>query len=160
MTHTQFDSTKKFTIRPALADDLPIIGDLWLKGSFEAHPFVAATYWQEQLRTMLNDYLPICECWVLEVDHELLGFSALHADELSALFVRSDKQGQGYGVALLNHAKQLRPTLWMAVYEQNQRTLLFYQQHGFRKEKRRRCENTQVWEWVMRRENKNAIKLN
>ncbi len=151
MTHTKSGSPKKFTIRPALADDLPVIGALWLKGSLQAHPFAPATYWQEQLHTMLSDYFPSCECWVLEVDHEILGFSALHDDELSALFVRADKQGLGYGVALLNHAKQLRPALWLAVYEQNQPTLSFYQKHGFRKEKRRRCENTQVWEWVMRR---------
>ena len=154
MTPQQSNSPKNFTIRPALADDLPVIGTLWLKGSFEAHHFVSAVYWQEQLHTMLNDYFPSCECWVLELDHEIVGFSALHDDELSALFVRTDKQGQGFGVALLNHAKQLRPTLWLAVYEQNQATLLFYQRHGFHKKKRRRCENTRVWEWVMRWENK------
>lgn len=154
MKNKKNDSPKKFTIRRALADDFPVIAALWLKGSLEVHHFVSAGYWQEQLHTMLNNYFPSCECWVLEVDHEVVGFSALNDGELSALFVRADKQGLGYGVALLNHAKQLRPELWLAVYEQNQRTLLFYQQHAFRKEKRRRCENTQVWEWVMRWKNK------
>lgn len=154
MTQTKSDTPRTFTIRPALADDHTAISALWLKGSLQAHPFVAATYWKEQLHTMSNDYLPSCECWVLEADHGILGFSAMHDDELSALFVHADRQGQGYGVALLNHAKQLRPLLWLAVYEQNQRALLFYQQQGFRNEKRQRCENTQVWEWVMRRKDK------
>jgi putative acetyltransferase len=93
MIHAKSDSPKKFTIRPALTNDLPVIGALWLKGSLQAHHFVPADYWQEQLQTMLNDYLPNCELWLLEVDHEILGFSALHDSELSALFIRADKQG-------------------------------------------------------------------
>jgi GNAT superfamily N-acetyltransferase len=83
-----------------------------------------------------NRLLPNEEVWVAEQDGEILGFLALHHDEhgdwVSQLYLRPGHWRQGFGTALLGHAKALRPAglrLWC--FQVNTRARAFYERHGF-----------------------------
>lgn len=141
--------THPYHIRRSHPQDIVIIGDIWLRGSLQAHDFISGDYWRGQLAAMCDIYFPSCELWILEANGDILGFIALHHDELSALFVDTHAQGKGWGVILLDHAKQLRGNLWLAVYEKNRHAQIFYERHGFTKHKRQVCENTDAYEWIM-----------
>jgi putative acetyltransferase len=145
-------NARHFHIRRSQPQDMFFIGDIWLKGSLLAHDFISGDYWRGELATMCDIYFPDCELWVLIDDKDIiLGFIALHDDELSALFIDSAAQGQGLGGLLLNHAQRLRPDLWLVVYDKNKNAQNFYEHHGYTKSELQTCENTGFDEWLMRR---------
>ncbi|GAA3533908.1 GNAT family N-acetyltransferase [Zobellella aerophila] len=118
-------------IRQATAKDMEDILEVWLLGSLQAHDFVPAAFWWQQLERMRVRYLPGAELWVCEREGEVQGFIALVDDYLAALFVRPDCQQNGIGKALLAMAKHLRRRLELKVFTENDVAVHFYQQHGF-----------------------------
>lgn len=119
-------------IRAAETTDLDRITELWLSASLEAHNFISSDFWQQNAEKMRHKYLPASENWVYCENDRILGFFSLFNDNLAALFVDPTAQSRGIGRKLLDHAKILRPSLSLNVYEQNIRAVSFYSRNGFR----------------------------
>lgn len=118
-------------IRPFTASDMEAVLRIWLDASVRAHDFVPAQFWQEQLPAMRTVYLPFAQVWVYEDAGQVLGFYALVEDQLAAIFVAPQQQGQGVGAALMQHAKAQRPQLELQVYRDNHASRAFYRAHGW-----------------------------
>ncbi|MEF2510256.1 GNAT family N-acetyltransferase, partial [Vibrio mimicus] len=59
-------------------------------------------------------------------------FYSLHENNLAAIFVQPELQGQGIGKQLLRHAKSQRKMLTLSVYKENQSSYGFYLSQGFK----------------------------
>ncbi|MDF1699623.1 MAG: GNAT family N-acetyltransferase [Planctomycetota bacterium] len=69
---------------------------------------------------------------VATVDGRVIGLLALQADLLDRLYVAIDRQGEGVGSALLEHAREQSPTgLRLFTHQKNERACRFYERHGF-----------------------------
>ena len=119
-------------IRKYNESDLDVILEIWLMASAKAHDFVPAEFWESQVDNMRNIYLPASEVYVYESASKVVGFYALHENNLAAIFVEPDLQGRGIGKQLLNHAKSQRVTLTLSVYQENQASYQFYLSQGFK----------------------------
>lgn len=118
-------------IRKCSKNDLGAVLDIWLTASVQAHSFISAEFWKSQVENMRNIYIPAAESYVFEKDSKVVGFSALHKNNLAAIFVEPDLQGKGIGKQLLNHAKSQRDVLTLSVYKENQASYQFYLSQGF-----------------------------
>ncbi|OTA15729.1 GNAT family N-acetyltransferase [Xenorhabdus vietnamensis] len=130
--------------------DMDAVLSIWLEASIKAHNFVAAEFWQSQVNNMKHIYIPSSELYVYVQDSKVAGFYALHENNLAAVFVSPDKQGQGIGKALLSDAKNRRTELTLSVYQQNQASCEFYLSQGFYVANEEIDENTGCKEYVMR----------
>lgn len=119
-------------IRPAQAQDIPAMLQIWLNSSLLAHDFIPADYWQNQLVPMQQTYLYLAENFIIEDHAAVLGFASLLRDEsyLAALFIAPHAQGRGLGTRLLRALQQC-DALYLDVYSENQSAVHFYQSHGF-----------------------------
>ncbi|MBC8953634.1 GCN5 family acetyltransferase [Xenorhabdus sp. PB62.4] len=118
-------------IRSFTEADMDAVLSIWLEASMKAHDFVAADFWQSQVKNMRNIYIPASEVHVYVQDSNVIAFYALHGNELAAIFVSPDKQGQGIGKTLIDDAKKRRNELTLSVYQQNQASYNFYLSQGF-----------------------------
>ncbi|PHM60236.1 N-acetyltransferase [Xenorhabdus ishibashii] len=118
-------------IRPFTKADMDTVLSIWLEASIKAHGFVGAEFWQSQVKNMRNIYIPTSEVYVYVQNSNIVGFYALHENNLAAVFVSPDKQGQGIGKALVDDAKNRRTELTLSVYRQNQASYEFYLSQGF-----------------------------
>ncbi|MFW3616715.1 GNAT family N-acetyltransferase [Billgrantia antri] len=119
-------------IRPAVAEDIPQLVDIWLRASQLAHDFIPATFWHERADDMARIYLPGAETYVLEVAGRAIGFAALNGDHLEALFIDPELQSFGHGTHLMAHAMGKRQRITLCVYSRNVRAVSFYRRLGFR----------------------------
>lgn len=119
-------------IRKGTPDDLEAVLTIWLEASLHAHDFIEPAFWQSKLEDMRNHYLPSADVWVFEENDVILGFFALQAHVLAALFVSPSQHGRGIGSRLLEKAKSLADGLELSVYQRNNHAVAFYQRHGFR----------------------------
>ncbi|MBD7959130.1 N-acetyltransferase [Comamonas avium] len=118
-------------IRNFSQTDIDMLLDVWLSASIKAHDFVASEFWDSQLKSMRNTYIPASEVYVYEKGQTVIGFYALVGDTLAAIFVAPDLQGAGVGKCLIAHAKSIRHTLSLSVYKANLASVAFYQSQGF-----------------------------
>lgn len=118
-------------IRPIAAADTDAVVDIWLRASLRAHDFVPAEFWHQRVGDLRDTYLPAAESYVYEAAGIVLGFLSLLDNTVAALFVRPESQGHGVGSRLLDHAKGLTSELTLTVYKANERSVAFYEQHGF-----------------------------
>ncbi|WP_434481535.1 N-acetyltransferase [Pseudomonas protegens] len=118
-------------IRDFQSSDLQALLALWLDASIQAHHFVDPDFWRSRVEDMRNLYLPHAQTRVAERDGQLLGFYCLHEDQLAAIFVSVQYQGQGLGKQLLADARERRSRLELAVYAANLPSIGFYRQQGF-----------------------------
>lgn len=81
---------------------------------------------------MRNIYIPASETYVFEKDTEVVGFYCLYENNLAAIFVAPELQGQGIGKLLISHAKKQRKALSLSVYKENTASYQFYLSQGFR----------------------------
>ena len=112
-------------------DEIGTAVDIWYEASVKAHDFISEDYWKESKDLMKSKYLPMSEVFVAEQEGEILGFIALVDLYLAAIFVNVERQGQGIGTKLLNHAKGIRNELQLKVYEKNEDSIAFYKSKGF-----------------------------
>ncbi|MBI6547354.1 N-acetyltransferase [Xenorhabdus sp. VLS] len=129
--------------------DMDAVLSIWLEASIKAHNFVAAEFWQSQVENMRSLYIPASEVHVYVQEANVVGFYALHGDNLAAVFVSPDKQGQGVGKALVNDAKSRRTELTLSVYQKNQDSYKFYLSQGFYVVSEEVDENTGCQEYFM-----------
>lgn len=137
-------------IRDFQNTDLEPVLDIWLRASIQAHHFIPATFWRNQLDAMREVYLPSAASRVFEADGSVAGFCSIYGDTLAALFVSPEHQGSGIGTQLLADARMSRSTLQLAVYSANAPSLSFYEKHGFVVLNEQRDAHTGQLEKVMR----------
>lgn len=134
-------------IRKASTEDLDKIVAIWLATNLEAHEFIEASYWQDQLLHVAQA-IDAAEVYVAEDFGFIQGFIGLQASYVAGLFVAQEFQGQGVGSQLLSFAKEKRSPLSLSVFEKNEKAITFYEKQGFQVVKRDMDPATgqgQVW---------------
>lgn len=105
---------------------------VWKSASRIATPFLSEEFLERETITIRNVYMPIAETWVVEVEEKFIGFLALIENEVGAIFIDPNCQGKGYGKALMDNAKSLRPYLELDVFKDNPIGRAFYDKYGFK----------------------------
>ncbi len=104
---------------------------LWLEGNLQAHPFISAEYWRQNINAV-RTAISQAQVWVwIKEKGAVGGFIGLQGEYIAGLFVEQNLQGRGVGTRLLRHVQLLSKTLELDVYAANQRALDFYCAHGF-----------------------------
>lgn len=137
MTATDGD----LTIRPATAEDLPAIADVFIAARGAAVPAMPPSIHPPHEVHAFYAGLDLVEVdregWVAEDGRGIVAFAELEGDWLDALYVRPDAHGEGIGSLLLELVKTLRPggfSLW--VFETNAPARAFYARHGLAERER------------------------
>ncbi|EGS6501011.1 GNAT family N-acetyltransferase [Vibrio parahaemolyticus] len=119
-------------IRKYSEKDIESVLHVWLKTSIKAYNFIPPEFWESELESMRNIYIPASELFVYEQDSNVVGFYALKDNELAAIFLLPECQGHGVGKQLLSHAKEQREELRLTVYKENRASYDFYLSQGFK----------------------------
>lgn len=125
---------------------------IWIEASTIAHHFIPRSYWESKACDMRDIYLPQSETYIHTdtATGEITGFLSLVDNYLAALFVAPSHQGQGGGQALMTHAKRLKSTLELNVYQENTSAVSFYKRQGFYIAHEQTDEATGHKEYVMK----------
>ena len=83
------------------------------------------------VRAWMADRVREDEVWVAETGGGIAGFARLEPGRLEALYVRPEAQGEGFGSALLDHAKARHDELSLWVFVSNAPARAFYAGRGF-----------------------------
>ncbi|MGK2858876.1 MAG: N-acetyltransferase [Thermoanaerobaculia bacterium] len=118
-------------IRPYRDSDQEDVLSVWMEASTLAHPFLGNFFHEKELQTIRDVYLPTAETWVWETRGRVVGFVSLLENEIGGLFVLPALHGSGIGRALVDHARVLRGSLDVEVFEKNSIGLAFYARYGF-----------------------------
>ena len=124
-------SKEAYVIRKMEFSDMDDILDIWLKASVKAHNFVKNEFWESQVEAMRDIYIPTSDTYVFKENNTIKGFFSLSKNNLAALFVSVEFQGQGIGQKLMKKAKSLRSKLILTVYQENKKGIDFYLKSGF-----------------------------
>jgi len=120
-------------IRRLQPDEMDELIEIWLASTIQAHPFISENYWHESESIVRNVYIPQSETWVYQHQDKMVGFiSVLDSLFIGALFVSEPFIGKGMGQSLMEHVKEIYPSLSLEVYQKNQRAVHFYHRQGFR----------------------------
>lgn len=118
-------------IRGYLDGDLSSLLDVWYRASVAAHAFLPDEFFDSERREITEQWLPMAETVVHEIDGRLVGFLSLIGNEVGAIFVDPHHQGRGVGRALMDWARDARPHLELSVFEANESGRRFYESYGF-----------------------------
>ena len=124
-------------MRPFVGSDVLDLLDVWYRASLIAHPFLTEEFLERERVEIVERWLPMAETTVFEHDGRFVGFLSLIGNEVGAIFVDPDLQGQGFGRALMDHARSRRPHLEVSVFDANAIGRRFYETYGFRTIERR-----------------------
>jgi ribosomal protein S18 acetylase RimI-like enzyme len=119
-------------IRRAASGDAPAIAALFRR-SFGTFTFLPTLHTPEEDREHFARVVADQETWVCDDGNRVLGFAALADDVLTNLYVEPDARGCGVGSALLEQAKERRPSgfrFW--VFQRNEPARRFYERRGCR----------------------------
>ena len=130
------------SIRTYRETDLPGVMNAWETASAQAHPFLPPEFVSEVRAAIPKLYLPKAETWVAEHEKQVVGFVALIGDEIGAIFVDPQHQGKGFGVQLMDKARDLRAQLEVEVFSENTIGGAFYRKYGFTQVEEKRHEPT------------------
>ena len=113
-------------IRKFETRDLDTVMQIWLHGNLDAHAFIPASFWTDHFE-MVRNMLPQVELYVHEDKdtRQIDGFIGLAGNHIEGIFVAKAARSKGVGKALLDHAKLLKPSLTLNVYQKNERALAF-----------------------------------
>jgi GNAT superfamily N-acetyltransferase len=122
-----------FTIRPALPEDGPALGDVWLaswRATFDfppGHPDDDVRDW------LANEMRATRETWVAtDVSGRVVAMMALSEEMVDQLYVAPDWIGRGIGGRLIDLAKTRRPNgLDLYCFQVNRNARTFYEHRGF-----------------------------
>ena len=126
-------------LRPATADDIGSIAEIWHAGWHDAHDGnvpdeLVAVRAEDSFLTRAPDLVP--HTTVAVVDGEVAGFVSIEDDEVDQVFVSSRHRGAGVADALMADAEERlraagRTSAWLAVVAGNARARRFYERHGW-----------------------------
>ena len=117
-------------IRRLQEADIDSVLALWLNTNLQAHSFIPAAYWKNNL-AVVRDMLPQAEVYVYEDAGEIQAFIGLGGEYIEGIFVVDKMQSQGIGKRLLDYIKTKKIELHLHVYQKNTRAVRFYQREGF-----------------------------
>jgi putative acetyltransferase len=129
-------------IREYADSDCDGVIEAWHAASLVATPFLSAEFMSAERVNIRTKWIPMAESWVSEVDSKIAGFISLIGNEVGAIFVHPDYQGQGIGRALMDHAASLRDDLVLDVFEENSIGRRFYDRYGFQFESKHLHDDT------------------
>lgn len=136
-------------LRELQPQDMPDVLQIWLEGNMNAHAFVPAAYWEEQL-AFVQEALPQANVMLYEQEG-VEGFIGLQpGGHIAGLFVRAQSRRRGIGRELLGWAKDTYRELTLEVYQKNESAIRFYQANGFAFVAEQQDEQTGQTEWLMR----------
>ena len=119
-------------IRPAALGDTEGVESVFLAAA-ASFTYLPKLHTEAETRAFVRDVLlPNNEVWVAEKEGRVIGFAGLGEECLRHLYVDPEEQNRGVGTALLDVAKERRPTglaLW--VFQKNTGARRFYERHGF-----------------------------
>lgn len=118
-------------LRPYQDDDFDALVTAWRAASVVAHPFLTPDFLDAEVESIRDIYLPAAETWVATEDGTVIGILSLMGSEIGALFVHPKFWGRGIGRALLEKAIELRGSLTLDVFEENEIGRAFYAHLGF-----------------------------
>lgn len=118
-------------IRPYREADLDGVLDTWEQATRLAHEFMTDEFIAQERSNVAEIYLPNTETWIAELDQEVIGFIALMASEVGAIFLQPKHHGKGIGKAMMDKAQQLRGSLEVEVFKANTIGRKFYSDYGF-----------------------------
>ena len=129
-------------IRKYADPDCDGVIEAWYAASLVATPFLSDEFMSEERGNIRTKWLPMAETWVSDADGTIAGFIALIGNEVGAIFVHPDYQGQGIGRALMDQAASLRDELVLDVFEENAIGRRFYDRYGFQFESKHLHDDT------------------
>ena len=112
------------------AADQKALMSIWLAGNLDAHPFIAAKYWQDQAKEVAQQ-LSQATIYVVQQDGQIIGFAGMQMHYLAGLFVKPGYRNTGIGSLLLFALKSDYQQISLAVYEKNEKAVRFYRKHDF-----------------------------
>ena len=108
------------------SSDYNEIADVWEASVRSSHHFLTENDIAFYKPLVINRYLPAVELYVMRENGKIVAFIGLAGDNIEMLFVRPDKQGKGYGTALVDYAIKSKGIRKVDVNEQNEIALHFY----------------------------------
>ena len=118
-------------IRKYQGKDIEELLDVWFLASSRAHPFLKDDFMEQERENIRNKWIPHSETWVYEHEGEVIGFISLIGIEVGAIFVAPNRHRQGFGRALMDHAKSIHKTLEVEVFKENKIGRRFFDRQGF-----------------------------
>ena len=130
------------------------------KGNFAQAVQVYRASWQESHKDICSpEFVKNRDCagylrkrlkgLYLLTDGEPAGVIRVCDGALSTLYIHPDKQGRGYGRALLDFALTIDPNLKLTVLSTNEKAAGMYLRHGFRYTGRQQMLREGLWEREM-----------
>ena len=117
-------------IAPARSLDAGAVGDV-LSSANDALPWLPRVHTRAEEIRFAGDMIDAGWVQVARQGPEVVGFLARAREEVHALYLAPDVQGQGIGTALLNHAKSACHRLGLWSFQANARAARFYARAGF-----------------------------
>lgn len=126
-------------IRRCITTEIPKLLQIWLQATLHAYDYLPAAIWWPRQEAM-NQKLQACrDVWVVMAGaegpadrDEVVGFMAIADQELLALYILPEYQGQHMGSALMELAQHQHPYLYLQLCLPNGEALQFYRKRGFR----------------------------
>ncbi len=128
-------------LRPATAEDMAAVADLWHVGWHDGHAgHVPEGLTRGRTLEAFHERMPsrVADTTVaVSEEGELLGFVMVVGDEVEQVFVGRGSRGTGLAALLLAEAERQvaaagHDLAWLAVVEGNARARAFYERHGWR----------------------------
>ena len=137
-------------IRQCIDNDIDRVMQIWLNTNIQAHSFISAYYWQSNF-DIVKEMLPHAEIYVHEDNctKQMDGFIGLNNNYIEGIFVKETMQSKGIGRQLLNHAKEVKSTLKLSVYQKNEKAIKFYLREKFKIQSENVDDNTGEKEFIM-----------
>ncbi len=130
------------------ADEDDTIG-VWLASTIPGQSLLPEEYWRA-MEPEIRELVPIAETWVVEEGGEIVAFMSLLDNVIGGLFAHPDHQGNGYGRALIEHARGRFDPLLVEVFEANTQAIGFYRSCGFVDHERRVDEASGLAQLILR----------
>lgn len=126
-------------VRAYQSQDLNDLLNAWEQASRLAHPFMEDAFFEQERDNIPRLYIPNTDTKVVTVDHNVVGFIALIAEEtdgklnceIGGLFVHPSFHGKKLGKALVDKAMKLYGDLSVKVFKENTIGRAFYNKYGF-----------------------------
>ena len=119
-------------IRKYRDTDVEELLDVWYQSSSIAHPFMEPAFMEQERQNIRKIYIPNTKTWVYTNEDGLDGFIAMMGNEVGAIFVRPERQGQGIGKELMDLVCQFHKEVEVEVFKDNKIGRRFYDKYGFK----------------------------
>ncbi len=115
------------TFKPNDGED---VIQVWLASTIPGQSFLPENHWRE-MEPDIRALLSVANTWVIEEKGEIVAFISFLDNMIGGLFVDPGRQGTGFGRSLIDHARQHFDTLFVEVFDANERAISFYRSCGF-----------------------------